>query len=267
MSLSMELLEPLKATPADTKKNQKMQSFLQQIRQDVEDLEVTLSIQKIDEETRRVTLILDGRDAQAARNYIATQYGTMNTFANIKAGMRILGILRDPAQVGFGLFVDAGIVDPSKDVLVPLRTIRAQLAKEKTLALRPMMRALGLIEGYPLDLEITYANVKIGKVEAAFSQVQLDRFREWLRTNNERVLFAGATRQAVKNALKQSGHEVDVVALDRQGLQAGYVVLKSGTQAPGIIHAIGSLLPEARLGAYNPTQWTKLLHSGTGGEE
>ncbi len=266
MSIPMELLEPLKATPADTKNNQKRQSFLQQIRQDLEDLEVTLSIQNVDKETRRVTLLIEGNDAQAARNYIASQYGATIAFANVKAGMRLLGVLRDPTKVGFGLFIDAGIIDPPKDVLVPLRTIRDQMAKEKPLALRPMVRVLGLIEGYPLELEITYANTKIGKVEAGFSPAQLDRFREWFRSNNERVLFAGATRQAVKNALKQTGHEVDVMALERQGLQAGYIVLKSGTQAPGIIHAIGSLLPEARLGAYNPGGWTKLLQTGTDGE-
>ncbi len=262
MSLPVELLEPLNVLPTDTKNSPKMQSFLQQIRQDLEDLEVTVSIQKVDKETRRLTLLLEGTDAQAGKNYIATQYGATNAFANIKSGMRLLGVLREPAKVGFGLFVDAGILDPPKDVLVPLRGIRAQLAKDKTLPLRPMVRILGLVEGYPVELEITYANLKIGKVEACFSPAQVDHFREWLRINNERVLFAGATRQHVKNALKQTGHEVDVVALERQGLQAGYVVLKSGTQAPGIIHAIGSLLPEARLGAYNPARWTKLLQTG-----
>ncbi len=267
MSLPVELLEPLNVTPADTKNSPKMQSFLQQIRQDLEDLEVAVSIQKVDKETRRVTLLLEGTDAQAGRNYIAKQYGATTPFANVKAGMRLLGVLRDPAKVGFGLFVDAGIIDPSKDVLIPLRVIRAQIAKEKTLPLRPMARTLGLVEGYPLGLEITYANPKIGKIEASFSPAQVDSFRDWLRAKNERVLFAGATRQHVKNALKQTGHEVDVLALERQGLQAGYVVLKSGTQAPGIIHAIGSLLPEARLGAYNPSQWTQLFQTGNIGEE
>jgi hypothetical protein len=230
-------------------------------------LEVTVSIQKVDKETRRVTLLLEGTDAPAARNYITSQYGATIPFAQVKQGMKLLGVLRDPAKVGFGIFVDAGITDPSKDVLVPLRTIRTQMAKEKILPLRPMVRILGLVEGYPLEIEITNANEKLGKVEASFSPAQVDRFREWMRSNYERVLFSGATRQHVKNAIKQTGHEVDVVSLERQGLQAGYVVLKNGTEAPGIIHAIGSSLPEARLGAFSPTRWTQLLQTGNSGEE
>jgi len=152
-------------------------------------------------------------------------------------------------------------VNPSKDILIPLHTIRAQIGQNKPLPLRLMVRILGLVEGYPIELEITHVNPAIAKIEGKFSPTQIDRFQEWLRAKNERVLFAGATRQHIKNALKQSGHDIDVIALERQGLQAGDIILKKGTQAPGIIHAIGSYLPEARLGAYNPAQWIELLRT------
>ncbi|HMF34050.1 MAG TPA: DUF2110 family protein [Candidatus Lokiarchaeia archaeon] len=264
MKLSLELLESLVATSAEFDQTVITQSLLQQVRQDVEDLDVRVSVHHVDDQTFRPTLLLEGDDAGVARNLLAQQYGTLIAFNDVTAGVRRIGTLRDPIQVGFGIFLDAGIIDPPKDVLIPLRVLRDQLAGGKALSVRAMTYALGWVAGYPLEIEIVSANVKIGKIEARLSQAEVDAIQTWIRERYERVLFVGATRQHVKSVIKKTRHLIDILGIERHGLLAGQVVLKPGTHAPGIVRAIGAQLSEARLGAFRPGGWKTLIAEETG---
>lgn len=259
MQLQLELLESLAASAAQYDEVGKFQSLLQQVRQDVEDLDVQISMGSIDDQSLRPTLLLEGPDAGVARNCLVELYGSHIAFSDVTTGTQRIGVLRDPNKVGFGLFVDVGITNPAKDVLIPVRVLREQLAGGKKLPLRAMVYALGWVEGFPLVVEITAANVKVGKVEARLAPSEIETFQSSLRERYERVLVVGATRQHVKQAIKQTRHLRDILAVERHGLLAGQVVLKPGTQAPGIIHAIGAQLPEARLGAFRPTRWKALF--------
>ena len=71
--------------------------------------------------------------------------------------------------------------------------------------------------------------------------------------------MSGATKNQFKKALVKRGHLRDIVSVERHGFLEHIVILKEGTEAPGIIAHIGKYLRNCKLSAIRHERIHKLL--------
>ena len=67
--------------------------------------------------------------------------------------------------------------------------------------------------------------------------------------NLDALFVSGATKNQFKKALIRKGHLRDIVSIKRYGYLEHIVILKEGTEAPGIIARIGNYLRNCKLSA------------------
>ena len=200
----------------------------------------------------RIKIKLIGEDKDDlifTSNFVENLLGNIVQAKEIKRGMTFFGFLKDVNKVGFGLFVDVGVYQPEKDVLIPLHQLRKQLNNDETVPLTDIIHKFGFMDHFPVVVEITKAqkfqdNVKL---EGKISEDYLEMILGWLKGKLDVVFTFGKARRAVKNVLAKAGHTQDIVDLLRLGPLEMAIVCKKGTSGPGIISHIGQYLPDCKM--------------------
>lgn len=174
---------------------------------------------------------------------------------NIPKNTPLVGQFTSINSVGFGIFVDIGIVGPQKEVLIPLFRLRRQLVKEMKLSTKEIIRLYGFMNHLPVEIEITkitYEKKGKPKLEGQLSENFLEKIREMVNDGWETIFTTGASRQLVKKTLAKRGHTIDVIQIDRLGPMEAAVRCKPGTTAAGLIAHIGKFLPNCRMTTFIP---------------
>lgn len=195
-----------------------------------------------------VKVSLSGEDEEVSANLVREEFGEVPySLRNVEVGKTYRGRFIDLGKVGYGTYVDIGIFKPRpKDALIPLYYLKKTFGDKPV---RQMIREFGWIDNLPVEVEVTDIEFGAREVELAFSEAQLRKIKEWLSDGHDKLFIAGTINEKVEEALIKTGHGRDVKRMEELGLMETLLVLKKGTQAPGIIKEIGPHLKGAVFGA------------------
>lgn len=210
------------------------------------DLEVEWKLSAVKKNWVKVSL--SGEDEEISANLVREEFGEVPySLKNVGEGETYRGRFIDLGKVGYGAYVDIGIFTPRpKDALLPLYYLKETFGE---MPVRGMIRRFGWIDNLPVEVEVTAIEFGAREVELAFSDAQLRRIKGWISDGYDKLFIAGTVSENVEKALIRTGHGRDVRRIEELGLMETLLVLKKGTQAPGIIKEIGPLLKGAVIGA------------------
>lgn len=220
----------------------------------LEDLNV--KILKIEKDVKEwIKLVLNGEDAEAAKNYLAKELYSAVLINQLKNGDIRKGKLVDVEKYGYGIYIDIGVVSPRpKDALIPLYVLRRQLANNHKVSTRQIIKKYAFIDNLPLEVKITDVDERFDTIEVELSEKQVEKYKKWINQGLDRIIICGATRQMVRKAIIKSGHLQDILSIERLGLLEHTVVCKPGTTAQGLIAEIGKYLPKIPMKAFKPKE-------------
>lgn len=199
-----------------------------------------------------IQLVLEGEDAEAAKNFLNYKYGSIYGLTDLHRGLTCRGKLVEPIKFGYGIYVDIGLYSNKKDAFIPLFALRKQLLNSLQKPLRKIIDNFALIENFPIELKIMSVNRETLDIEAKLSEKQVSVFKKWINSSLDRIIICGSTRQQVRKAIIRSGHLRDILSIERLGLLEQAVVCKYDTEAPGIISKIGKFLPKVPMKGFLP---------------
>lgn len=210
------------------------------------DLEVEWKLSAVKKNWVKVSIT--GEDEEISANLVRDEFGEVPyRLSAVTEGETYRGRFIDLGKVGYGAYVDIGIFSPRpKDALLPLYYLKETFGE---IPVREMIRDFGWVDNLPV--EVTVRDVEFGarEVELAFSDSQLKRIKRWLEDGHDKLFITGTVSENVEKALIQTGHGRDVKRIEELGLMETLLILKKGTQAPGIIKEIGPHLKGTLIGA------------------
>jgi len=223
--------------------------------------DTSIAINKLRKYDRRFEIIISGPEEQFVFNILKKEIGSINEFKDVKVGGEYLGSLVDVGKVGFGLFVNCAILNPHTDVLINLHTLRKQLCKGKERSLKEIIEAYDFIDHFPVYVKITELDSVKNKLLGELTPKTLNFFKKILTENIEGVFLSGETKGQFKKIITRKGHFRDIITVKRFGFLENIVLLKEGTDAPGIIAHIGKELKNCKLSAIRPKKIKKLFET------
>lgn len=228
--------------------------YLQMLFTEVGELDVNIEIETFRKQDNRLEIKIEGPDEEFVKNLLNQNIGSIIRFNNIHKGDILRGYLVDVKKVGFGVFIDCGIRYPTTDVLINLYSLRSQLCQGKKLSLRKIIDKFGFIENFPMFIKIEEILRNEKQIRGIIANDSLKMINKWFLDKLERVFVSGSTRAHVKKAIAKTGHSQDVVTIKKLGFLENIILLKKGTNAPGIISHIGKKLEYSKLSAIRPEQ-------------
>ncbi|TFG17169.1 MAG: DUF2110 family protein [Promethearchaeota archaeon] len=219
-------------------------------------------IKKLRKYDNRFEIEITGPEEVFVFNLIKREIGTVINFDEVQEGSISKGTMIDCGQVGFGIFVDCAIMNPKTDVLLPLHSLREQLCNGKHKSLSEIIKAYDFIDKFPIYVKIKVIDREEMKISGIIAQETLNLYKKCLRENIEGVFISGQSKGQVKKALIKTGHLRDIVSIERFGFLEHIVLLRRGTQSPGIISDIGNLLRRSKLSTIRPDRIDGLFNNG-----
>ncbi|MFW9936341.1 MAG: DUF2110 family protein [Candidatus Thorarchaeota archaeon] len=216
-------------------------------------------IKKLRDYDKRIEITINGPEEVFVTNILKKEIGFVHQFDQIKEKNTYKGTIVDLGKVGFGIFVDCAILNPEIDVLITLHTLREQLCNGKEKSLREIIKTYDLIENFPLFIHITSIDLKKKQIEGRIGDRTIGFFKFLLNEKLDAVLITGETKAQFKKALIKTNHYRDIAKIERFGFLENIVLLKRGTNAPGIINDIGKYLKGCKLSAIKPDKISKLF--------
>ncbi|MFX0144941.1 MAG: DUF2110 family protein [Candidatus Hodarchaeota archaeon] len=220
-----------------------------------------IQIKKLRKFDKRFVITISGPEEQFVLNILKKEIGSIHDFKDITVGNIFTGNLVDVGKVGFGLFIDCAILNPHVDVLVNLHTLRDQLCKGNERSITEIIDAYDFINHFPVNVKITEKDEVNNKLLGELAPKTLDFFNKILKENLEGVFLSGETKGQFKKVLTKKGHFRDIITVKRYGFLENLVLLKEGSNAPGIIAHIGNELRNCKLSAIRPDKIRKLFES------
>lgn len=210
------------------------------------DLEVEWKLSAVKKNWIKVSL--NGEDEEISANLVREEFGEVPyKLSAVKEGETYRGRFVDLGKVGYGAYVDIGIFTPRpKDALLPLYYLKETFGE---MPVRQMIRDFGWVDNLPIEVTVTEVEFGAREVELAFSDAQLKRIKGWISDGYDKLFIAGTVSENVEKALIKTGHGRDVKRIEELGLMETLLILKKGTQAPGIIKEIGPHLRGTLIGA------------------
>ncbi|MFW9950224.1 MAG: DUF2110 family protein [Candidatus Thorarchaeota archaeon] len=208
---------------------------------------------------KRIEVEVSGPEEVFLFNLLKKEVGSIMNFEDVGIQDIIKGNLVDVGKVGFGLFVDCAIFNPTTDVLVNLHTLRNQLYRGIEKSLKEIIKIYDFIDHYPVFIKIDSVNEENHQLQGIFAEQTLNFYRKLISENLEAIFLSGETKEQFKKALIKSGHLRDVVSIERYGFLENIIILKEGTNAPGIISDIGKYLKYSKISAIRPERIKTVL--------
>jgi len=220
-----------------------------------------VKIKKLRSFDNRFEVEIFGPEELFVYNLLKKEFGTIYQFDQVSVSNIYKGLMVDVGKVGFGIFVDCGILNPKVDVLISLHAFREQLCDGKEKSLKEIIKAFDFINNFPVYIEITHIEREKKQIQGKIAYKTLNFYNKILNENLEAVFVSGETKGQVKKALIRKGHLRDIVSIDRYGFLENIIILKDNTSAPGIIADIGKNLKNCKLSAIRPINIKKLINN------
>ncbi|MFW9982014.1 MAG: DUF2110 family protein [Candidatus Thorarchaeota archaeon] len=218
----------------------------------ITELDATLNSIGTDKKSR-IVVNIEGEDEEFVANALAKEYGKSLLSDNLNPNTVYPGRLIDVGKVGYGLYVDIGVIDsPKMDALVPLHKIREQL--NFLAPLKTISEAFVFVDHLPTEVKLTNIDLFNNRIEAEFDQKVLSRVTDWLHDDHERLLVFGANQRQIEGTLKKSGHREDIYEIEQLGKFEFSLRCKRSTRASGILAAIGPRLKGVPMHLFIPDE-------------
>lgn len=238
--------------------------LLQEIQSDIKSLlpELDIELNRIDvNKTGHVIVSVEGDDEEFVKNLIAQEYSLCNTINTLENESVIIGQLVDVGKVGYGLYIDIGIIPPPRiDALLPLHRLRNQLHMEG-LPLRKLANTLMLVNDLPLEVRVIDIDRNNNKVEAELAKNSTNRIKDWIEDDHERLIILGTTRVMIEKALAKSSHTEDIYEFEELGMFEFSLRCKRSTRASGIVAAIGPFMKGVPIHLFIPDEIKVMLNA------
>jgi len=258
--MKLVLFDKVYNVNTEEKKKRITGQYLEHLEKYVQGFENTvIKVKKLRTFDQRFELEIQGPEEQFVYNLLKKERGTIHEFEDIKEGALLKGTMTEVGKVGFGIFVDCGIFQPITDVFLSLNSLRDQLSNGKKVSLRTLIRAFEFMDHYPVQIMIKKKNLEKNELQGILAEPTLALFRKILNDNIEGIIACGATSDQLDLTLTRTDHARDVLALEEYSFLEHYILLKEGTNAPGIIKEIGKGLEGCKLGALRPQNIVSLF--------
>lgn len=210
-----------------------------------------------------VQVEVNGEDESVALKLLNSKFGLApNNADKIERFSILRGRIVDSEKTAAELPVDVGVFAPKVVYAkVLLQSLQAQLADGKKLPLQRLTELFCLLDYVPLHIKIVDTDWydKNEAFLAELSEHQLALFTDWLHSSLDRLVILGASYSDVKRAVEASRHFRDVVRIESLGWLEHAVVCKLGTDAVGLIPAIGRFLRTATLAPFSPRKIKQIV--------
>ncbi|MBD3405618.1 MAG: DUF2110 family protein [Candidatus Lokiarchaeota archaeon] len=239
--------------------------ILETVRSSVNSLASELDVELLKIGTNRkdhIVLSLVGEDEEFLTNLLGQEYGLVPEVQILLPETDYSGSIVDSGKVGYGLYVDLGIVERNLDALIPLHIIRKQFEMEDE-SLRRIADTFVLVDNLPVDVSIESVKRDEKKIEARFASSFITRIHNWRTDERERLLVLGSTKKMIEIALSKSNHSEDIVVIEKLGHFEYSLVCKRSTRASGILSAIGPLLRGVPMHLFIPSEVEEKFSAST----
>lgn len=156
--------------------------------------------------------------------------------------------------------VEVGPVSADFKSEIAREALVAQLCDGKDTPVDRIARTYCIHEGVPLSVRITSVDPDRMRIEAWISDDQVSRYEEWRRQRFQRIIAVGGFQEKLRQAIRLSKVDRDVVEMEELAFTVHSLVCKLGTDAPGIIAKIGRHLSNFKLYAFLPERVDKLRY-------
>jgi hypothetical protein len=144
--------------------------------------------------------------------------------------------------------------------------LTAQLCDGRSIPMDKVAQTYCIQEGVPILVRITFIDPERRQIEAWISDDQVARFEQWRRERFHRIIAVGGSQHQLREAMRASKVERDIIEVEELSFTANTLVCKLGTDAPGIIAKIGRYVSEFKLYAFLPEKVDK-LRTGLAGKQ
>jgi len=191
-----------------------------------------------------------GDDAEAFINLLLEKYGKAPVQSSrIERWDVRRGFITGSGRVGFGVYVDLGIVEPfKKDALYPLHRMRAQLADGTIKSAREILFENALVDYFPVDVVVS--EIVGDKIAVELADRTYDQFQQWRKLLFDRVIAVGIERDYTENIIKTANLGLDVIKIESLSLLVQCLVCKFDTDSPGIVARLGNRLRGVALASF-----------------
>jgi len=166
------------------------------------------------------SVTVEGTDDVAARNVLAERWGTITP--DFTAGETYVGTLESWDEDGF-------VLDAGQRVKIPTDQLGLGQGTPEQIRTR-----FGLVQHLPMQF--------VWDDPPRLADEERDRLYDWTRGTG-RVNVNSATRGEVRATVNRAGHAQDIVTVERLGLLEQSIVVREGTDPPGLLSSIGEYLP------------------------
>jgi hypothetical protein len=206
---------------------------------------------------------VNGEDESVSLQLLNNEFGLApNNADNVEKFSVLRGKIVDSGKTATELCVDVGVFTPRVVYAkIPLQNLQAQLADGKKLPLQRLTELFCLLDYVPLNVKIvdTALDDENGTFSAELSERQLALFTNWLRSSLDRLVISGAQHSNVEYAVEASRHFRDVVNIESLGWLEHAIVCKLGTDAVGLIPAMGRFMRTAILAPFSPRKVRQIV--------
>ena len=191
-----------------------------------------------------------GEDAEPFLNLLREKFGEAPVLrSRVELWDLRKGFITGSGRVGFGVYVDLGILEPSrKDALYPLHRMRAQLADGASKSSREILQDQGLADYFPVEVVVT--DLQGENVTVELSDKTRDQLLKWNKLLFDRVIAVGIDRDYAEKIVRSANLGLDVIKIETLSLLVQCLVCKLDTDAPGVIAKIGNRLRGVSLTAF-----------------
>ena len=198
---------------------------------------------------------LSGEDMHVAANFISRMHGSHRPSKDLREGDTVVGRIVNQKNVGFGIFINIGCINPTQEALIPLFSLRDQLTPttNPALSVRKIIAQYGFVEDRRMEFEIVSIEKEPKlKINLQLSESELSLYKKWKKEKLEKLFVIGTMKKTLIRVLKESDNWNNVEEIETLGLFEYAVTLKRGTRATGVIPQVGKMLPYTRLGKFAP---------------
>ncbi len=184
---------------------------------------------------------LEGPEEETTARYLESILGRVSAIEDVRVGDIRRGKIVDLKKVGYGIYVDIGVIDSKDDpvdALVPVFSLKKHLGVKGTLSIKRMSDLLGLMENLPLDVRIFRVDRKKARLEGRLTNSQARR----LRRGRNRFYVCGETRRKIKNVIQRTGHSGHIVRVKRLGLLENEVQCSKDVDPRDVLRDIGPMI-------------------------
>lgn len=199
-------------------------------------------------------LNLEGDDSNIFFTLLEKRYEIApSTIFQLRKNHYYKGIIVESGRVGYGLYLDIGLRQPKRiDALLPLNTLRVQVADGKKGPLREIINRYCFHDYIPLHIRVMDLDYEKSRIWVELSEDQITDLKSVVSNPLQRIFVVQASKREVEQIIRKAKIDNAIVTVRSLGIFAYAIILKLGVKAASILRKIDPLLKQYKIQAYIP---------------